>query len=78
MSNVIFTQNSLSIGLSTYSSDFDFAGSMLHQCADEIDVVIASITDDVEAPITSTLTAIAMRMRFAADIANEEEAMAAE
>ena len=73
MSKLDFTPEGLNEHLSTYGGDHHLACSMLKQSADEIDVALMALGDDGEPAVHVLLTAIAQRMRFAADVAEQHE-----
>lgn len=72
------THEGLNNALTTYNGDHYLACSMLKQSADEIDVALLALGGDGEPIVHSLLTGIAQRMRFVANIAEEDESETAE
>jgi len=73
MAELDFTPEGLNSVLSTYGGDHYLACSMLKQCADEIDVALMALGGDGEPIVHTLLTAIAQRMRFAANVAERDD-----
>jgi len=71
------THEDLNRVLTVHNGDHHLACSMLKQTADELEVALDVLTnrgyhDDEEARLHRVLLGIAQRLRFAADIADEE------
>ena len=67
------THEAVNRGLTTYDGDHYLAVSMLKQSADELDVALEALGGEGEPAVRSLLFGIVQRMRFVAEIADQDD-----